>query len=253
MKIVSYNINGIRAAMKKGLVEWLKECNPDVVCFQEIKANADQFEVELFEDLGYHCFWNSAEKKGYSGVALLSKQKPSKVQIGFGNELYDKEGRVIIADIGDISQVSVYIPSGSSGDIRQDFKMEFLDFFYDFIDSLKKEKRNLIISGDYNICHQAIDIHDPIRNTKNSGFLPEEREWFSDFLNNDMVDSFRYLNENIVKYSWWTYRARARENNKGWRIDYNIVTKSLEDRIKKAEIWNDVVHSDHCPVFLDLQ
>lgn len=252
MKIVSYNINGIRAAHKKGLIEWLKNSQADIVCFQELKANSDQFDVSEFEDLGYHCYWHSAEKKGYSGVGLLSKQKPNKVVVGFNHEKYDREGRIIRADFGDFSQISVYVPSGSSGDERQDFKMEFLDFFYDFVDQLKKERPNLIISGDYNICHQAIDIHDPIRNAHNSGFLPEEREWFSDFLDNGFVDSFRYLNQNVIKYSWWTYRANARANNKGWRIDYNIASESLKDKLQKAEIWNDAFHSDHCPVMVEI-
>jgi exodeoxyribonuclease III len=252
MKIVNYNLNGIRAAMNKSLISWLKNQNPDVVCFQEIKAQTDQFDVKEFEDLGYHCVWFPAEKKGYSGVALLSKQKPDKVVIGCGVDLYDSEGRIIRADFGDLTQVSVYIPSGTMGEHRQDFKMRFLDFFLEFIDKLHKERSNLIISGDYNICHEAIDIHDPIRNANVSGFLPEERMWFTDYLETGLVDTWRHLNPGIAKYSWWSYRANARVKNLGWRIDYNIVTQELKSRIKNADIWNDAYHSDHCPVYLEL-
>jgi exodeoxyribonuclease III len=253
MKIINYNLNGIRAAMNKSFVSWLADKKPDIACFQEIKATSDQFEVHEFEDLGYHCHWFSAEKKGYSGVALLSLQKPDKVVYGCGNDLYDSEGRILRADFGDLTQISVYIPSGTMGEVRQDFKMQFLDFFLDYIDNLHKERPNIVISGDHNICHEAIDIHDPIRNANVSGFLPEERMWFSDYLEANLVDTWRYLNPTKVKYSWWSYRANARVKNLGWRIDYNIVTEELKSRIKDADIWNDAFHSDHCPVVLDLE
>ena len=253
MKIVNYNLNGIRAAMNKSLILWLKNKNPDIICFQEIKAQTDQFDAKEFEDLGYHCLWFPAERKGYSGVALLSKQKPDKVVIGCDNDAYDSEGRIIRADFGNLTQVSVYIPSGTMGEHRQDFKMKFLDFFLDFIDKLHKERPNIIISGDYNICHEAIDIHDPIRNANVSGFLPEERMWFTDYLETGLVDTWRYLNPGMVKYSWWSYRANARVKNLGWRIDYHIVTEQLKGRLKNAEIWNDAYHSDHCPVFLEIE
>ncbi|MBT3303617.1 MAG: exodeoxyribonuclease III [Bacteroidetes bacterium] len=252
MKIVSYNINGIRAAINKGLIDFLKESNPDVVCFQELKAQPEQFDVSLFEDLGYHCYWFPAEKKGYSGVGLLSKTKPDRVVAGCGEAKYDFEGRILRADWGDISQISAYFPSGSSGDLRQAFKMEFLEFFYNYIEKLLLERPKLIVSGDYNICHEAIDIHDPIRNAKSSGFLPEEREWMSDFIELGFIDSFRIQNPGKPKYSWWSYRANARNNNKGWRIDYNMVSSALKDQIKSADIWNDVHQSDHCPVYLEL-
>lgn len=252
MKIVNYNLNGVRAAMNKSLISWLSNKNPDIICFQEIKAHTDQFEIKEFEDLGYHCLWFPAERKGYSGVALLSKQKPDNVVIGCGVDAYDSEGRIIRADFGNLTQISVYIPSGTMGDHRQDFKMRFLDFFLEFIDKLRKERPNIIISGDHNICHEAIDIHDPIRNANVSGFLPEERMWFTDYLETGLIDTWRYLNPEMVKYSWWSYRANARVKNLGWRIDYNIVTEQLKGRIKNAEIWNDAYHSDHCPVFLEI-
>ncbi len=252
MKIISYNVNGIRAASRKSFVAWLSDNNPDIVCLQELKAKTDQFEVKEFEDLGYHCLWNSAERKGYSGVALLSKKKPQFSKFGIGIEDFDIEGRLIRADIGGLTQISVYIPSGSMGELRQDFKMNFLDAFYEFVRNLKKERPNIIISGDYNICHEAIDIHDPIRNANSSGFLPEEREWFTDFLQLGLIDSFRHFNKDTIKYSWWSYRARAREKNLGWRLDYNIISKELLSKVKNVEILNDAFHSDHCPVVIEL-
>jgi exodeoxyribonuclease III len=253
MKIISYNINGIRAAMNKNLIGWLSKTDADVVCFQEIKAQTDQFDFTEFEKLGYHCHWHSAEKKGYSGVALLAKTKPDQVIIGCGEDIYDYEGRILRADFGAITQISVYIPSGTMGDERQAFKMKFLDFFYNWIKDLQKERPNLVISGDHNICHEAMDIHDPIRNANVSGFLPEERMWFSDYLEMGLTDAFRFLHPKEVKYSWWSYRQRARERNLGWRIDYHIVSDPLRSRLKKAEIWNDAFHSDHCPVFVEIE
>lgn len=251
MKIISYNVNGIRAAIGKGFIEWVQSVGADVICLQEIKANSSQFEVEVFENIGYFSTWHSAEKKGYSGVALLSRKKPDNLIIGCGVEKYDYEGRIIRADIGDITQISVYVPSGTNSD-RQGFKMEFLEFFYNYCEKLLKERENIVISGDINICHQAIDIHDPIRNAKSSGFLPEEREWVSDFLELGFVDSFRNKNDGTIKYSWWSYRTRARERNLGWRIDYHMVSQALSSRILEADILNDVHHSDHCPIYLKI-
>jgi exodeoxyribonuclease III len=253
IKILSYNVNGIRAAMNKSFADWLDKQNAGIICLQEMKAMPDQFDPAIFENLGYHCYWHPAERKGYSGVAVLSKTKPLKVEIGCGEKIYDDEGRIIRADFPDFTQISVYIPSGSMGDHRQVFKMEFLAFFYDYIKKLKKEKPNLLISGDFNICHQAIDIHDPIRNAHVSGFLPEEREWVSNFLEMGFIDTYRYKNPGVVKYSWWSYRMRARERNVGWRLDYHMASLPLKDRIVEAEILNDVYHSDHCPVSIVLQ
>ncbi len=253
MEIISYNVNGIRAAIRKGLLDWLKENTYDIVCIQETKANPDQLDVSLFEDLGYHHNWYSAEKKGYSGVAILSKQKPDQVVRGCGIETYDKEGRIIRADFGELSIISVYIPSGSSGDARQEIKMQFLADFYQFCDDLKKERPNLIISGDYNICHKEIDIHNPKTNKNTSGFLPEEREWMESFFNNGFIDTFRHFNPQPHKYSWWSYRANARANNKGWRIDYQAATEPLRDRLVAADIYPDVMQSDHCPIYLKIK
>lgn len=252
MRIITYNVNGIRAAMNKGLVDWMNVAKPDVLCVQEIKATPDQVNVSEFENLGYQHFWYPAQKKGYSGVAIFTKQKPDHVEYGCGIEAYDAEGRIIRADYGDVSVLSVYHPSGSSGDERQEFKMNWLADFQHYINTLKKERTKLIISGDYNICHKAIDIHNPVANANTSGFLPEEREWMEQFINSGFIDSFRYFNQNPHQYSWWSYRAGARGKNLGWRIDYNITSKNLEKQLERSVILSDAMHSDHCPVLLDI-
>lgn len=252
-RVISYNVNGVRAALNKDLDQWMKACKPDVLCLQEIKANQDQIDEKRFEDLGYSCFWYSAQKKGYSGTAILTKEKPNHVEYGMGNPLYDDEGRIIRADYNDFSLMSVYMPSGSSGDLRQEFKIQFLKDFYDYISELKKEFPKLLIVGDYNICHHAIDIHNPLRNKKTSGFLPEERQWLSDFIDLGFIDTFRFFNEEPHQYSWWSYRAGARAKNLGWRIDYQMATQELESHLKRADILSKAVHSDHCPILLDLE
>jgi len=253
MKIVSYNVNGIRAALGKDFIGWLKEANPDILCIQETKANPTQFDVSLFEDLGYHCYWHSAEKKGYSGVGLLTKIKPDNVFYGVGVDKFDSEGRTVRADIGDITIISAYHPSGTTGGIRQDFKMEWLENFHNYANELKKERPNLILSGDVNICHKEIDISNPKKKKGVSGFLPEEREWVSNFLDSGFIDTFRVFDQSPDKYSWWSYRAGSRGKNLGWRIDYHFVTENLRERLKDAAIWSEVVHSDHCPVYLELK
>ena len=253
MKIVSYNVNGIRAAMRKDLLGWLKATDADVVCLQEIKASPDQLlDLLLIEQLGYEHYWYPAQKKGYSGTAILTKRTPNHVEYGMGEEDYDREGRTIRADFDDFSVMSAYFPSGSSGDLRQGFKLRFLDDFQLYSNKLLTEKPNLIVSGDYNICHRAIDIHNPKSNARSSGFLPEEREWMENFINTGYVDSFRHLNPDPHHYSWWSYRAGARSKNLGWRIDYNMVSHSLSDRIKRSVILKDAIHSDHCPVLLEM-
>jgi len=245
-------VNGIRAAMNKGFTEWLSKSESDIICLQEIKAYPEQVNVAALQELGYHLYWHPAEKKGYSGVAIFSKQKPNNIYIGCGNDLYDREGRVIRADFEKYSVISVYMPSGSSGDERQAFKMKWLDYFYDYIAELRHQIPNLVISGDYNICHRAIDIHDPKGNAQSSGFLPEERDWMEKFISNDMIDSFRNFNQNPHEYTWWSYRANARANNKGWRIDYSITSNSLKEYLYHAQIEPGAMHSDHCPMHLDL-
>ncbi len=253
MKIISYNVNGIRAAIKKGLVEWLAANDYDIVCIQETKAQPEQIDNALFEALGYHCYWHSAEKKGYSGVGILTKIKPNHVEVGSGLADYDCEGRILRADFDDFSVMSVYIPSGSSGDIRQVIKMKFLGDFLSYISQLKEQIPNLLVAGDYNICHKAIDIHNPKSNKNTSGFLPEERAWMDDWFESGFVDTFRYFNTDPHHYSWWSYRANARNNNKGWRIDYHSVTPTMKDRLVGASILPDVKHSDHCPILVELE
>lgn len=251
MKIISYNVNGIRAALRKGFAEWLAEENPDVLCLQELKASPEQIEP-FYEDLGYEMYCDTAEKKGYSGVAILTKHKPKHIEFGCGDEKYDREGRVIRADFDDFSVMSVYMPSGTSGDIRQDFKYEWLDFFFDYAQKLRATHPNLIISGDYNIAHTAIDIHNPVSNKKSSGFLPEERAWLTKFIEVGFIDTFRKFQDQPHHYSWWSYRANARANNKGWRIDYQMSTAPMEKRLKGASILPAVKHSDHCPIVLEI-
>ncbi|MDA0316793.1 MAG: exodeoxyribonuclease III [Bacteroidetes bacterium] len=253
MKIVSYNVNGIRAALKKGVLDWLVAANPDVICLQEIKAQEDQLDLSQFEAAGYpYTYWFSAQKKGYSGVAILSKTKPKNIVFGTGIESMDFEGRNIRADFSNVSVMSLYLPSGTNIQ-RLEHKFEYMDLFKSYIDELKKEVPNLIICGDYNICHEAIDIHDPVRNKNVSGFLPEERAWMSNFLKSGFVDAFRHLNKAPHQYSWWSYRANARANNKGWRLDYTLVSTPLKENIKRAVILSEAVHSDHCPVLLELK
>ena len=252
MNIYSYNLNGIRSAMNKGLVSWLTLSNPDVLCVQELKAQPEQVDTASFEALGYHCYLHSAQKKGYSGVGIFTKQKPDLVEPGMGMERYDSEGRVLRADFGELTVVCVYVPSGTTGDIRQDFKMEFLADFLPWLNRLRKERPNVVVCGDFNICHKPIDINHPERQAGVSGFLPEEREWMDSLEESGMIDSFRMFCDEPQQYSWWSYRFGARERNAGWRIDYHWVSELLRGSINGAQILQSVVHSDHCPVTLSL-
>lgn len=252
MKIISYNVNGIRAAMRKGFIEWLRAADPDVICIQETKAHQDQVELNEIEAAGYPFhYWFSARKKGYSGVAIFCKTEPKHVEYGTGIEHMDLEGRNLRVDFDHASVMSLYLPSGTNIE-RLDHKLMYMDHFQDYVNQLKREIPNLVICGDYNICHKAIDIHDPIRNANVSGFLPVEREWLDNFINSGFIDSFRYLNKEAHHYTWWSYRANSRANNKGWRIDYNMVSKSLQENIKRAVILPEAEHSDHCPHLLEL-
>ena len=204
-----------------------------------------------FAELGYQSYWFSAQKKGYSGVGIVTKHEPKHIQYGCGIDYMDTEGRIIRADFEEFSAISVYVPSATNID-RLDLKMQFCYDFLDYIKNLKKDIPNLVISGDFNICHQAIDIHDPVRLANVSGFLPIEREWMSKFIEEcGLIDSFRHFNSEPHQYSWWSYRANARANNKGWRLDYNFVSKSMESQLKRAVILKEAVHSDHCPVMVE--
>ena len=253
MRIITYNVNGIRSAVKKGLVDWLKTDPADVVCLQEIKANKEDVPVAEIESAGYTVYSYSAQKKGYSGVAFLTKIKPDKVTYGNGLTQSDYEGRVIRADFGSITLVNAYFPSGTSGDERQTYKYQWLDEFLTFLDELSKTRKNLIVCGDYNICHKAIDIHDPVRLKTYTGFLPEERAWMDKFFEHGFIDTFRVFNQDPHQYTWWSALGAARANNKGWRIDYINVSESLQKKLVHAEIMPHIRQSDHCPVFLELK
>jgi exodeoxyribonuclease III len=254
MRIISYNVNGIRAAIKKGLLDWLKTNPADVICIQETKAQKENVDHQPFNDLGYDNHWFSAQKKGYSGVAVFTKIKPDNIVYGTGHKVSDDEGRVLQLDFGDTRLINAYFPSGTSGDERQDFKYKWLDEFFIYINNLRKKYPKLILCGDYNIAHKEIDIHDPKGNKKSSGFLPEERAWMTKFLDTGWIDTFRSFHPEPHRYSWWSQRfPTVRLNNKGWRIDYINVTEPLKKNLKDAEIYPDIKHSDHCPVYLDIK
>jgi len=253
LKIISYNVNGIRSAIQKGILPWLVSTNADIVCLQEVKASFDQIEKSVFEEMGYSVYWMPAEKKGYSGVGILSKRTPDRVVYGCGISKYDAEGRVLRIDFYDLSVVSAYFPSGSSGEDRQAFKMEWLADFMKYTQNLKLTIPNLIISGDYNICHHPIDIHNPVSNKNSPGFLPEEREWLTQFIGSGFIDTFRFFNPTPHHYTWWSYRAGARKKNLGWRIDYHMASVSLQKRLKRAAILSQALHSDHCPILLEIE
>ena len=252
MKIISYNVNGIRAALNKGFLQWLEQENPDIIGLQEVKSLEDQIDTAIFKDLGYEVYWYPAVKKGYSGVAILSKITPKSVHHGMGLNKYDDEGRLLELEFENFSFLSAYFPSGTTGDIRQSFKYEFLDDIFGYMQDLRRSKPNLILSGDYNICHKAIDIHNPISNKNSSGFLPEERAWMDKFTESGFIDSFRYFNPEPHQYTWWSYRANARAKNLGWRIDYHMATKEMQNRLKNAVILPEAYHSDHCPITLEI-
>ncbi|MBT8189971.1 MAG: exodeoxyribonuclease III [Bacteroidia bacterium] len=253
MKIISYNVNGIRAALKKDLLDWLKAEDPDILCIQEVKSMPEQVDASIFKDLGYHGFWHSAEKKGYSGVLTLSKLKPDHVEAGIGIQEYDREGRVLRTDFTDLTILNCYFPSGSSSEERHEFKMKFINDFEPWIMSLKKQRKKLVVLGDYNIVRLDIDIHNPQRKDKPSGFREEERQWLNNWFNNGFTDAFRKLYPDLEDaYSWWSYRAGARQKNKGWRIDYISVSDALSDKIKSIRHDKDAGHSDHAPVIMKL-
>jgi len=254
MRIVSYNINGIRSALNKGLLDWLKTNPADIICLQETKAMKENVDYTIFNNIGYEDYWLSAQKKGYSGVAVFTKIKPDHIEYGTGNKISDDEGRVIQMDFGNIRLINAYFPSGTSGDERQGFKYVWLDEFSAYLDKLKKKYPNLILCGDYNIAHKEIDIHDPKGNKNSSGFLPAEREWLTKFFNDGWIDTFREFHPEPHRYSWWSQRfPTVRSQNKGWRIDYINVTEKLKSALKGAEIFPDIKHSDHCPVYLELK
>lgn len=248
VKISSYNVNGIRAAHRKGMNDWIEESDPDIICIQELRAEPDQVPGAL-RKLDYHEFYHTAEKKGYSGVAIYTREEPVCIAKGMGVDWVDSEGRVIMAEFEKFRVFSVYAPSGTTGDVRQDMKMDFLEKFLDFGKSFTDDDKETIFCGDFNICHTEIDIHNPKQNKNTSGFLPEEREWVTDFLNTGYEDVFRKQHEGVTDlYSWWSYRAASKERNKGWRIDYHLSTPGITEKAVEAKIEKKWDLSDHAPV-----
>lgn len=254
MRIISYNVNGVRSAINKGFTDWLQTDPADIICLQETKAMKDNVDFKKIEDLGYQTYWFSAQKKGYSGVAIFTKIKPDNIEYGHKLEQSDFEGRVIRADFGKITLINAYFPSGTSGDERQTYKYKWLAEFFHYVQDLRKTRPHLVVVGDYNIAHKEIDIHDPKGNKNSSGFMPEERKWMDEFLANGWVDTFRQLNPAATgAYSWWSQRfPTVRLQNKGWRIDYICTTENLKAKITTATIYPDVKHSDHCPIYAEL-
>ncbi len=253
MRLVSYNVNGLRSALNKGLADWIRESDIDVICIQETKSLPDQVDASVFTDMGFEAYWHSAEKKGYSGVLTLARLDAIEIDVGMQHDLYDSEGRVLTTVFKDWALVNVYIPSGSSGEDRHDFKMKFLEDFYPWVMALKKKYPNLVVVGDYNIVHLDIDIHNPTRTDNPSGFRPEERSWLRHwFADGGFTDAYRHLYpDRQDAYSWWSYRAGSRQKNKGWRIDYINCANSLAHKIRNVQMLKDVQHSDHCAVILD--
>ena len=253
MRIFSWNVNGLRAVVKKGFFDWLESEGPDVVCLQEIKARTEDLDENILNPKGYHAFWNPAERKGYSGVAIFTKKKPVAVHLGLGIERFDCEGRVLRIEFKDFDLFSVYFPNGTSGEERLQYKMEFYDAFLDHCEELRGQGRELVITGDVNTAHKPIDLKNPKANQKNSGFLPEERAWVDKFIEHGYVDSFRAFNEDPDQYTWWSYRFNVRAKNVGWRIDYFFVTEGLMKKVKDSFITPEVMGSDHCPIGLDIK
>ena len=252
MKLYSWNINGIRAAYKKDLFDWMKQTDPDILCLQEIKATQDQIPLPLKNTPGYHISFNPAERKGYSGVATYSKMKPLSVRKGFGIEQFDNEGRVLITEYPNFYLFNIYFPNGKKDDIRLNYKLDFYDTFLGYADNLVAEGKNIVVCGDFNTAHKEIDLARPKENEGRSGFLPVERAWMDTFVDHGYIDTFRYFHKGSDQYSWWDLKTRARERNVGWRIDYFFVNTAFLPCVKDAFILQDIMSSDHCPVGIEL-
>lgn len=252
MRIITVNLNGIRSAAQKGFFDWVITQNADVICVQETKAHMQILDGETYRPKGYYCYFSDAEKKGYSGVGIYCKKKPEKIETQLGCPIADNEGRYIQADYGNINIVSLYMPSGTSGEERQAVKFKFLDFYINVLEKIRASSKNFIICGDWNIAHKQIDLKNWRANQKHSGFLPEERAWLDKVFNNiGLVDAFRVVNQEPDQYTYWSTRGRAYEKNVGWRIDYQVVTPGLKDKIKSAYIYKEKRFSDHAPLIMD--
>jgi exodeoxyribonuclease-3 len=254
MKVITVNTNGIRAAARKGFFDWLLKQQADVVCIQETKAQIDQLSDAVFHPEGYHCYYFDAEKKGYSGTALYCRKKPNKVIRGLGWDPADSEGRYIQADFDGVSVISLYLPSGSSSDERQQRKIQFMDNIMPHFKALRRKRREFIICADWNICHREIDLKNWKPNRKNSGFLPEERAWLDQLFDEvGYVDAFRVINQEAEQYTWWSNRGQAWAKNVGWRLDYHVITPGLVDKIQSAQIYKDERFSDHAPFIMEYE
>lgn len=253
MKITTWNINGIRAAIQKGIDKWIKEFSPEVMCFQEIKAKPDQIDGSVFQKFGYECHWNSGERPGYSGVGVLVKDKPDQIKYGLDNPKFDKEGRVIQLSYPGFELFNIYFPNGGRELERVPFKLDFYSYLLDYCDRLHKNNKSIILTGDFNTAHKEIDLKHPKENQKNTGFLPEERVWIDYYLQHGFVDIYRILYPDRIQYTWWTYRMNARQKGVGWRLDYFLISKNLVPRVRDVIIHDDVKGSDHCPVTLQIE
>ncbi|QAA34253.1 exodeoxyribonuclease III [Clostridium manihotivorum] len=253
MKIYSWNVNGLRAIMKKEFLSFIENDSPDVLCIQETKLQEATLDDAARNIEGYHSYFSFAEKKGYSGVATYTKVEPISVSHGIGIEEFDSEGRILITEFENFTLLNIYFPNGQQNEQRLDYKMRFYDAILEYCNDKVKDGKKLIICGDYNTAHTPMDIKNAKANEKTSGFLPMEREWMDKFIANGYTDTFRYLNQETIKYSWWSYKFKARERNTGWRIDYHFVSNNLLDEVTGAEILNEVYGSDHCPVVIELK
>ena len=252
MKLFSWNVNGVRAIEKKGFLDWLSSASPDVLCIQETKAKFEQLPDTLQNIDGYFSYWHSAEKLGYSGVATFSKKEPLHVQYGLGIDKYDKEGRVLITEFDNFLLYNIYFPNGQKDEIRLQYKLDFYDDLLEILDNQVASGNNVIVAGDWNTAHKEIDLANPKANANYSGFMPVERAQLDTYIDHGYVDSFRLFHDEADRYSWWTYRFGARQRNIGWRIDYFFTNQEFADNISDADIHEDVMGSDHCPVSIEL-
>jgi len=252
MKILCWNVNGIRAIEKKGFLSWVNEASPEILCLQETKAHPEQLSQELLRPEGYQSFWSSAEKKGYSGVVIYTKSEPKRVVEGLGIPEFDSEGRVLMAEYEDFILFNIYFPNGGSGNKRVPFKMRFYEAFLAKIEILRQAGKRLIVTGDVNTAHTELDLARPKENAKNTGFLPEERQWVSKFINCGFVDTFRHFIKEGGHYTWWDYYTGARARDVGWRIDYFFVSENLLPKLKNAFILKNIMGSDHCPIGIEI-
>ena len=252
IRILSWNVNGIRAIHKKGFLDWLRKDSPDILCVQETKAHVNQLPDELKSVEGYKTYYCSAERKGYSGVALYSKEQPDRVIPGFGIRQFDAEGRTLVAEFGAVVLFNVYFPNGKASQERLSYKMDFYSALLKYVNDLKDQGKKVIICGDVNTAHKEIDLARPKENKDISGFLPQERAWIDDLISHGFLDTFRLFHQEAGCYSWWDYKTRARERNTGWRIDYFFVSENLKSSLRSAFILSDVMGSDHCPIGIEI-